>query len=145
MLLSFFTQQFRYVSTCWIRSKNVAGVHLCSGSAATTNLAVLTNATFALQVTPIPELTSELRCLVFIPDLLQRLILSISQLDMVIEAAGDDVPVFDYAHVFAGDGALAKENVVEPVIKVGHIPFLGDADEEWTIHIDFRFSVILQA
>ena len=51
-----FTQNFRDVSACGVRSEKVSGVHLCSGSAAATNLAVLTNTTFTLQIIAVPEL-----------------------------------------------------------------------------------------
>jgi hypothetical protein len=76
--------------------------------------------------------------------LLQRLVLYISQSDTVIEAAGDGVSVFDYAHVFAGEGAFTEENVVEPGIEVGHLALFCDAGEKGTVHVDFRFSVVLQ-
>lgn len=139
---SFLTQNFGHIGTRWVRLEEVASVDFCSGSASATDFAVLADTTFALQVTPVPELASELGCLHVSPDFLHRLVPDVAHTVTFIEAAGADVTVFQKPHVPAADEALPKKHVVEPVIKVGHAPLFCDAGEEGTVHVNANFTLI---
>ncbi len=76
-----------------------------------------------------------------IPDLLKRFVFDVSDSVGVVVAAWDDVTVFCDAHEFAKE-ASAQEEVVEPVVEVGHAALFGDSGVEGNVNVDAWFAIV---
>lgn len=109
--------------------------------ASATEFLVFADAAFALDVAFVFDFIEKVRVLHVLPNLLYRFVFDVSDSVGVVVAAGDGVAVFRDAKELAEE-APTQEEVVEPVVEVGHAALFCHSGVKGNVYVDCGFAVV---